>query len=119
MGSRQLHLFAWGSAAGRGAPPDLLPGLAGGVRPAAAETRPPAEYLRKTYYEIWLAGLERLLIERGLVGCDEMAAGRALQGPRPVRRILAAADVPAVLSHGGSTDREAPRKALFSSGDRV
>src|SRR4051812_37131320 len=74
----------------------------------ARESLPPAEYLSKTYYEIWLAGLERLLVERGLVGCDEMAAGRALQGPRPLRRTLAAADVPAVLSRGGAEEPGSP-----------
>jgi Nitrile hydratase beta subunit, N-terminal len=29
--------------------------------------RPPAEYLSKTYYQVWLAGLQQLLVERGLV----------------------------------------------------
>ena len=32
----------------------------------ARESRPPTDYL-KSYYEIWLAGLETLLAERGLV----------------------------------------------------
>jgi len=30
----------------------------------ARENRPPQDYLSKTYYEIWLAGLETLMIER-------------------------------------------------------
>ena len=33
----------------------------------AREDRPPADYLAKTYYELWLAGLERLLAERGVL----------------------------------------------------
>jgi hypothetical protein len=33
----------------------------------ARENRPPADYLSKTYYELWVAGLERMLVERGLV----------------------------------------------------
>jgi len=85
----------------------------------ARESLPPAEYLRKTYYEIWLAGLEQLLIERGLVGRNEIAVGRSLHGPRPIRRTLAATDVAGVLSRGASTEREVPREALFSTGDRV
>jgi len=31
----------------------------------ARENRPPEEYLAKSYYQIWLAGLERLMLERG------------------------------------------------------
>src|SRR6202012_4339805 len=42
----------------------------------ARENRPSADYLSKTYYEIWLAGLERLMIERGLVTLEEIDAGK-------------------------------------------
>ena len=45
---------------------------------SAREQMPPGEYLAKTYYEIWIAGLEKLLAERGLVTPDEIAAGKAL-----------------------------------------
>ena len=85
----------------------------------ARERQPPAEYLSKTYYEIWLAGLERLLAERGLVGADEIAVGRPLHQARPVARILAAGDVARMLSRGGSTTREARCEARFADGDRV
>ena len=44
----------------------------------ARENRSPAEYLSLSYYEIWLAGLERLLAEHGMP-----------------TRVLQAADVPA------------------------
>ena len=47
----------------------------------ARESLPPAEYLTKTYYEIWLAGLERLIAERGLVTDEELAAGEPLTAP--------------------------------------
>ena len=43
----------------------------------ARENRPPAEYLSKSYYQLWLAGLEQLLVERGLVAPAELAAGRS------------------------------------------
>ncbi|MDA0179982.1 nitrile hydratase subunit beta [Solirubrobacter phytolaccae] len=68
----------------------------------ARENRPPAEYLSLSYYEIWLAGLERLLEERG----------------RPTR-VLAAADVPATLARGGPVDREPTHEARFAVGDAV
>jgi nitrile hydratase len=36
------------------------------------EQMPPAEYLATTYYEHWLFGIERLLVDKGLVARDEM-----------------------------------------------
>jgi len=85
----------------------------------ARENRSPADYLSKSYYEIWLAGLEKLLAERGLVTPEEIAAGRALVPPKPIKRKLAAADVPAVLARGAPTERPAERPARFAVGDRV
>lgn len=85
----------------------------------AREDRAPNEYLEKSYYEIWLAGLERLLAERGLVGEVELTAGRALEPRRPIRRTLASTDVPAALGRGDPTNREAPQPAMFRVGDRV
>jgi nitrile hydratase len=41
------------------------------------ERLPAVDYLRKTYYERWLAANERLLIEKGLVTSFELATGRA------------------------------------------
>ena len=40
----------------------------------ARERIPPAEYLRDSYYEKWLKGLETLLVEKGLIGRDELEA---------------------------------------------
>src|SRR6185436_16895128 len=36
------------------------------------EQMPPAEYLATTYYEHWLYGIERLLVDKGLLTRDEM-----------------------------------------------
>lgn len=85
----------------------------------ARESLPPAEYLSKSYYERWLTGLERLMTERGLVAPEEITTGRSLQPAKPVKRILAAADVARTLERGGPTNRDAPRPALFQAGDRV
>jgi nitrile hydratase subunit beta len=85
----------------------------------ARESIPPAEYLAKTYYQIWFAGLERLLEERGLVAADEIAAAKALHPPKPVKRTLAAADVARTLGRGGATMREPKAPARFKVGDRV
>jgi nitrile hydratase subunit beta len=75
-------------------------------------------YLSRTYYEMWLAGLERLLAERDLVSAEEVAAGRPLTDARlldPVGPDAAAR----MLRSGGPTNREAPRPARFGAGDRV
>jgi nitrile hydratase subunit beta len=44
----------------------------------ARESLPPAEYLAASYYEIWTKGLERLLVETGLVTPEELATGLRL-----------------------------------------
>ena len=43
----------------------------------ARESLPPAEYLAKSYYEIWFAGLERMLLQRGFVAPEEIEVGKA------------------------------------------
>lgn len=85
----------------------------------ARENRPPADYLSKSYYEIWLAGLERLMLERRLITEDEIAAGKSLHPAKPVERILTADSVEATLRRGGPTEREPARPAVFASGDEV
>jgi nitrile hydratase subunit beta len=85
----------------------------------ARESDRPAAYLSRTYYEIWLAGLERLLAQKSLVAPEEVEAGRSLAPPRPVARTLAAADVERMLGRGGPTNREPPGPARFAAGDRV
>lgn len=86
---------------------------------AAREDRPPHDYLSKSYYEIWLAGLETLMAERGLVGRDEIVAGRALHPPLPGKSRLLPGDVEQVLRRGAPTGREPGAPARFAIGDRV
>lgn len=98
----------------------------------AREWMPPAEYLASSYYEHWLYGLERLLIERGLVTREEIEACRAgpdvLKDPdrhRPVPegaaavRVLRAEDVEKVLRQGGSARVAEEVPPRFKSGDSV
>lgn len=84
----------------------------------AREDTSPVTYLNSTYYQQWLRGLERLLVERGLVGADELASGRAA-GPGPVAAVPAER-VPAILARGASARREvAGAEPRFRPGDRV
>jgi len=46
---------------------------------ASLENLPPAEYLASSYYRRWFLGLERRVVAHGLVGEDEIKAGRTLR----------------------------------------
>ncbi len=83
------------------------------------ESLPPAQYLSSTYYEIWLAALERLIVERGLASPQEIEAGRSQEPAKPVKRRLKAEDVAVTLGRGGPALREAGTKARFAEGEAV
>ena len=85
----------------------------------ARENRPPEDYLSKTYYEIWLAGLETLMIERGLVTREEIEAGKMLVPPKPGVKPIAPGEVTPAIRRGGPTSREPTSPALFKVGDKV
>jgi nitrile hydratase subunit beta len=87
----------------------------------ARERQHPADYLRHSYYENWLAGLEKLLVERGLVTGAELASGKA-SGPADdaVRaRVLKAANVARVMAKGGPVEVAIDAPPRFTVGDRV
>ena len=85
----------------------------------ARERIPALTYWSSSYYEIWLAGLMRLLTERGLTTPAEIEAGRATTEPRPVTRVAHAAMIPAVLAKGGPSSRPSAATARFKPGDKV
>ena len=84
---------------------------------SARETLP--GYRSLTYYEIWIHALERLLMEHGLVGADELAAGRMLGKARSGLRVLRAVDVPATLATGAPTQRPPTVPPRFAIGEPV
>lgn len=86
---------------------------------AARENRPAEDYLSKSYYELWLAGLEKLMAERNLVTQDEIAAGRPLHAPPPIKAKLTPEHVAQVLYRGAPTGREPQVPARFKLGERV
>ena len=100
----------------------LAMGRAGGwnidMSRSARENRPPEDYLGKSYYEIWLAGLERLMLDRQLIARDEIEAGHALHPPKQVS-VLAKEDAAAMIRRGSSAERTSHASALFRPGDRV
>jgi nitrile hydratase len=85
----------------------------------ARENRPPEDYLSKSYFQIWLAGLETLMIERGLVTREEIEAGKVLLPPKPGVTPIAPTEVTPAIRRGGATEREAKRPAMFAVGETV
>jgi nitrile hydratase len=84
---------------------------------AARETL--GDYERLSYYQIWIAALQKLLAERQLALPEELAAGRALHPTVPVARVLKAPDVAAALVKGSPTERSIAAPARFRVGDQV
>jgi nitrile hydratase subunit beta len=87
----------------------------------ARERQPPVDYLRHTYYENWLAGLEKLLVERGLVTAEELATGKAA-GPADEdtrQRVLRAEHVARVLTQGSPVAMTIETPPRFKLGDQV
>lgn len=84
---------------------------------SARETLP--NYARLSYYQIWVAALEKLLIDRRLVRRAELSRGKLLDPALPVSRVLKPENVAAALAQGSPTERPASSKARFAVGDRV
>src|SRR6185436_9797620 len=85
---------------------------------AAIEELPPDVYLRSSYYRKWTPRLEQMLLARGLVDADELAAGHALRPGKPLERKLTADNLSRVLTRG-KFGRPASAPARFTIGDRV
>lgn len=85
----------------------------------AVERMDPARYLAASYYEKWLAAIERLYVEKGVITREELddrlkharPVPSAVEDPRELRRLL---DPAPSERHGTLTDP--PR---FTSGDPV
>ena len=84
---------------------------------ASLENLPPPTYLASSYYKRWFLGLERRVVAHGLVGEDEIAAGRALRPGIRLHRKLTAADAKAPM--WGNFERPAPGPARFKAGEQV
>ena len=86
----------------------------------AIELIPPADYLRMSYYEKWLARNIELLAKHGLVTQGEMEAGKPAPGSRKLTPALTAAAVPAAAARRGNYMRpEALAEARFKVGGHV
>ena len=86
----------------------------------ARETLPPADYLRFPYYRIWIEGVEKMLLSRGMVTEEELKSGRLQAEAAEVRGRLSPDVVwKALHSLAGSAERPESGKPAFAVGDRV
>jgi len=87
----------------------------------ARERQHPVDYLRHTYYENWLAGLEKLLVETGLLTAEELASGNAigLAGADIRTRLLKAEDIAGTVARGSPATMATDAPPRFRPGDRV
>jgi nitrile hydratase subunit beta len=74
---------------------------------AARETLP--NYRDLSYYEIWLAALEKLLLQKGVLG----------NSPPPPKQVLRAGLVAAAISKGSAFSRTPTGPARYALGQRV
>jgi nitrile hydratase subunit beta len=74
-----------------------------------------------TRYENWLVGLEKLLVETGLVTAEELATGKATGSTDEVtrQRVLKAEHVATVLAKGTPVTMASDTAPRFQPGDRV
>jgi nitrile hydratase subunit beta len=86
----------------------------------ARETLHPVDYLSSSYYEIWMKGLQKLLMTHGFISDADLQAGVPVTPvvAQPRRRLLAD-QVAAVLARGGPTERAKSGAPRFAAGSRV
>ena len=86
---------------------------------SARESLPPAVYLGSSYYEIWIRGLEALLLQRGMVSASELASA-TMSDPAPAGvGVLKRERVDQVLARGSPASRPAQTEAVFRVGQTV
>jgi len=83
------------------------------------EALPPHVYLASSYYKKWFLGLEDMLVDKGYVAAEDVAAGHAVQPAKPLKRgKFTVNDVERIMVRG-KFGRTAPAPAKFKPGDRV
>ena len=83
------------------------------------EMLPPHIYLTSSYYRKWALAMEQNLIDRGYVTPDELAEGRALNPPKPLRRGKFTTETVQRVMARGSFGRDVQAPRLFQIGERV
>jgi len=87
----------------------------------ARERQHPVDYLENSYYENWIAGLETLIVEAGIVTEDEVATGRAegRAADELIARKLTREKVATTLAKGSPTTLPSNQPPRYAIGDPV
>lgn len=85
----------------------------------ALEILPPADYLRMSYYERWLARLEAHVVNHGFITPDERQSGKAAAGTSPQTPVLTLATSARWLSRAIASSTDPKVRPLFKVGQRV
>lgn len=85
----------------------------------ARESLPYDFYLTKSYYQIWIAGLQNLMLERGMVTPNELQTGMPETKGIQVKRVVKPDEMPAALAAGGPVERETTVEPSFKIGEKV
>jgi nitrile hydratase len=85
---------------------------------AARESLDPVDYLSASYYENMLLTMQKQLVNRGLVGSDELEAGRSLRPGVALARTVSPSDISPILRRRKKR-QTAPAPARFKVGERV
>ena len=87
----------------------------------AVERMAPAHYLSSTYYEHWLAALETLALEKGVLTPEELASGNPTgAAPADQAAPLPPEVVPTAVRGGAPCDRQEGRtEARYTVGQKV
>ena len=88
----------------------------------AMEDRPVMDYLRDSYYEKWLFGLERLLVEKGVFTREDLLAARKIETqrlPAGAEPAMTVEKVPVIVRDGFSYRRNEAAAPRFAVGGQV
>jgi nitrile hydratase beta subunit len=83
------------------------------------ELIPPAEWLRMSYYEKWLAGLIEIMIDKGLVTRAEVESGRASSASPKATPALPVEAVAPLAARGSPFNREVRVAPRFQPGQII
>lgn len=83
------------------------------------ELIPPADYLRMSYYDRWLTGLEQTLKKMGLATAAEIDSGKAASGVLAGRHVYSVAEVAAMIVPPSETKAVIIDAPVFHADQRV
>ena len=82
------------------------------------ELLPPHEYLRMSYYEKWLAALEKRVVNYGFVTNEELASGKTSPGTNKTTPVLTP-ELARQIDRGIPSSKDPSIRPLFQVGQRV